>query len=147
LSFPILNAVICAEDVPFMATDARARWGGASPGTTIVDALARRGASWPRGVVDEDFKEPLVAATPALLLSGELDPVTPPDYAERVAEGLTNSVHLVGEEQGHGLVVVGCMPRVLRDFLAAPNPEALDAECLERERPMPFFITLLGPAP
>jgi hypothetical protein len=36
---------------------------------------------------------------------------------------------------------------VLRDFLAAPDPARLNAQCLEREVPMPFFISLLGPAP
>lgn len=147
LSFPMSNSVVCAEDEPFMPSDASERLGDTYLGTRIVDALRLLCARWPRGVVDADFREPLVAATPTLLLSGELDPVTPPAYAERAAEHLSQSVHLVGRGQGHGLVVIGCMPRVLRNFLAAPDPEALDAGCLDNEVPMPFFISLLGPAP
>ena len=37
--------------------------------------------------------------------------------------------------------------RVLARFLEAPDPKALDASCLEKARPMPFFVTLNGPAP
>jgi hypothetical protein len=83
-----------------------------------------------------------------LLLSGETDPVTPPEYAERaIADGLGNSVHLIGRAQGHGLAPVGCVPRLMRRFLQAPDPKALDAECLALEPATPFFVTLMGPTP
>jgi hypothetical protein len=83
-----------------------------------------------------------------LLLSGEYDPITPPGYAERVrTEGLRNSVHVIGNSQGHGLIGVGCVPRLLRSFLNQPAPAELDASCLEREPPTPFFVSLLGPSP
>jgi hypothetical protein len=64
-----------------------------------------------------------------------------------MAEGLGNSVHVLGRAQGHGLVGVGCVPRILRAFLEAPQPSTLDATCLEDEPPTPFFLSLLGPAP
>jgi hypothetical protein len=38
------------------------------------------------------------------------------------------------------------VPRLLRAFLERPG-EPLDAECLAAEPPMPFFLSLLGPAP
>ena len=64
------------------------------------------------------------------------------------ADGLRNSVHLIGRGQGHGLVGVGCVPRLMRSFLdAARSRRELDASCLEREPPTPFFLSLLGPAP
>ena len=62
-------------------------------------------------------------------------------------EGLRNSVHLIGRGQGHGLVGVGCVPRLLRSFLEQPAPAELDAGCMMREPPTPFFLSLLGPAP
>ena len=61
--------------------------------------------------------------TAVLLLSGDNDPVTPPAYAERVlAGGLANAKHVVGRHQGHGLVAVGCVPRLLRAFLEKLRP-------------------------
>jgi pimeloyl-ACP methyl ester carboxylesterase len=98
--------------------------------------------------MDSDFKTPVVSDIPVLLLSGEYDPITPPAYAERVmAEGLSNGLHVVGRGQGHGLVGIGCVPRLLRAFLEEPAPGELDASCLALEPPTPFFLSLLGPGP
>jgi pimeloyl-ACP methyl ester carboxylesterase len=148
LSFPMSSSVTCAEDVPYVAEAATGGLDSTYLGTAIVDALRQICARWPVGPVDPEFKSAVVSDAPVLLLSGEYDPITPPAYAERVrAEGLTNSVHVVGRGQGHGLVGIGCVPRVLRSFLEEPTPSSLDASCLTREPPTPFFLTLLGPAP
>ena len=147
LSFPMSNSVTCTEDVPY-ADGATGDLAATYLGTAIMDALKQICARWPVGSIDASFKTPVVSDTPVLLLSGEYDPITPPAYAERVkAEGLGNSAHLVGRGQGHGLVGVGCVPRILRSFLEDPAPAMLDAGCLELEPPTPFFLTLLGPAP
>jgi pimeloyl-ACP methyl ester carboxylesterase len=147
LSFPMSNSVTCTEDVPY--TDAAlGDLASTYLGTAIMDALKQICARWPVGSIDPGFKTPVVSDTPVLLLSGEYDPITPPAYAERVkTEGLGNSVHLVGRGQGHGLVGVGCVPRLLRAFLEDAAPASLDASCLMLEPPTPFFLTLLGPAP
>jgi pimeloyl-ACP methyl ester carboxylesterase len=147
LSFPMSNSVTCTEDVPY-ADAAIGDLASTYLGTAIMDALKQICARWPLGSIDAGFKTAVVSDKPVLLLSGEYDPITPPGYAERVkAEGLGNSVHLVGRGQGHGLVGVGCTPRLLRSFLETTAPSELDASCLALEPPTPFFLTLLGPAP
>jgi pimeloyl-ACP methyl ester carboxylesterase len=148
LSFPMSNSVACTEDVPYYATAATGDLDRTYLGTGVVDALKQICARWPIGSIDEGFKIYVASDAPVLLLSGEFDPITPPLYAERVKQGgLANSVHLVGRGQGHGLVGVGCVPRLLRSFLEDPTPAKLDASCLDLEPPTPFFLTLLGPAP
>jgi pimeloyl-ACP methyl ester carboxylesterase len=148
LSFPMSNSVVCTEDVPFLAAGAVERLEHAYLGTAIVDALRTICARWPAGAIDADFKTPVHASQPALLLSGDNDPVTPPEYGTEVIDGgLQNAAHLVGRDQGHGLVTVGCVPRLLRSFLEKPVPKALDASCLAAEPPPPFFLSLWGPAP
>jgi pimeloyl-ACP methyl ester carboxylesterase len=148
LSFPMSNAVTCTEDVQFIAPDATAGLETTYLGTAMVEGLTAMCAAWPRGVIDEGFNTAVVSDTPVLLLSGEYDPITPPAYAEQVKNaGLRNSVHVIGRQQGHGLVGVGCVPRILRAFIATPEPAELDASCLAAEPPTPFFLTLLGPAP
>ena len=147
LSFPMSNSVTCTEDVPYADT-ATSDLAATYLGTAIMDALKQICARWPVGTMDAHFKTAVVSDKPVLLLSGEYDPITPPAYAERVrAEGLMNSAHLIGRGQGHGLVGVGCVPRILRSFLEDPTPANLDTACLELEPPTPFFLTLLGPAP
>jgi pimeloyl-ACP methyl ester carboxylesterase len=148
LSFPMSNSVTCTEDVPFFDADAGDGLDDTYLGTAIVDALRLICGRWPVGERDADFKQPVVSDAPVLLLSGDNDPITPPAYAERViAGGLTNSKHVIGHNQGHGLVGVGCVPRVLRAFLERPTPSELDASCLDDEPATPFFLSLLGPAP
>ena len=148
LSFPMSNSVTCTEDLPFVTAEASDNLGATYLGTAIVEGLRLICSRWPVGVMDDAFKTPVASDKPVLLLSGEFDPITPPAYAERVvADGLSNSAHVIGRGQGHGLAGVGCVPRILRAFLESPAPGELDASCLEAEPPAPFFLTLLGPAP
>jgi pimeloyl-ACP methyl ester carboxylesterase len=148
LSFPMSNSVTCTEDVPYVDAAATGGLDSTYLGTAIMDALKMICARWPVGSIDDDFKTPVASAAPVLLLSGEFDPITPPGYAERaVTGGLANSLHVVGRGQGHGLVGIGCVPRLLRSFLEEPRPAELDASCVALEPPLPFFLTLLGPAP
>jgi pimeloyl-ACP methyl ester carboxylesterase len=146
LSFPMSNSVICTEDAPFAAAGSREGLDKTYLGTTIVDALAEICAQWPAGAIDADLKMPLVADRPVLLMSGSNDPITPPEYAARAAAKLAHATQLVGMDQGHGQIGVGCVPRLLRTFLEHPE-QRLDAACLKLEPPTPFFLSLLGPGP
>jgi len=146
LSFPMSNSVICTEDAPFAAAGSREGLEATYLGTTIVDALAEICAQWPAGAIDADLKMPLVSDRPVLLLSGSNDPITPPEYAARAAAKLAHATQLVGADQGHGQIAVGCVPRLLRAFLEHPD-QPVDAACLKIEPPTPFFLSLLGPGP
>jgi len=143
------NTVICSEDVPRFsgAHIDRQRLALTYQGTDQLDALEQICALWPRGPVDADLHDALASDIPTLLLSGEADPVTPPEDAERAARGLTHHRSLVLPGEGHGQAATGCMPRLMADFLDDPVPSALDATCLERHRPAPFFVALTGPSP
>jgi len=146
LSFAMSNSVMCTEDVPFAPAGARDGLAETYLGTRIVDAQSAICARWPKGAIDADFKTPVVSDRPVLLLSGSNDPITPPEYAARVAATLAHATQLVGRDQGHGLVGVGCVPRLLRTFLESPD-KPLDSACLAAEVPTPFFLSLLGPGP
>src|SRR3984957_4966315 len=142
------NSVVCSEDVPFFAADAdRTAIAQTYQGADQLDAFAEICKLWPRGPVDADLHSPLVSAAPTLLLSGEADPVTPPADAERAAAGLARHLHLILSGEGHGQVATGCIPRLMAEFLDAATPEKLDAGCLKRHRPAPFFVSMTGPAP
>jgi pimeloyl-ACP methyl ester carboxylesterase len=148
LSSGMQNSVICSEDAPFFAAAIdRAAISRTYQGTDQLDGLVEICKLWPRGPVDSDLHSPLKSAIPTLLLSGEADPVTPPADAERAALGLLHHRHLVLSGEGHGQAATGCVPRLMAEFLDSAEPEKLDARCLERHRPTPFFIGMTGPAP
>lgn len=151
LGFAMHNSVVCTEDAPWFPDDASSGT-AAYLGTTVVDGLRAICEIWPAGVIDPDFKDPVASDRPVLVLSGEHDPVTPPGYGQQVIDaGLGNSQHIVGRSQGHGLVSVGCVPRLIESFIESADsqdgPFPLDTECLEREPPMPFFLSFQGPSP
>ncbi len=100
-------------------------------GDSAVRVLKAACAVWPKGERPPDFREPLTGPVPVLLLSGELDPVTPPRYAEAVRTRLPNGRHLVARGQGHQVVTVGCMPRLFAHFVDTADAMNLDARCLD----------------
>ncbi|GAB3511265.1 alpha/beta hydrolase [Pseudoxanthomonas daejeonensis] len=134
-------SVICAEDAD------RYQEGGAE-GTLLGSDVARMFfaacPAWPHGSRPEDFTAPLASDVPVLLLSGEFDPVTPPHYAERVLQTLPNGRHLVLRGQAHGTLGLGCMPRLLGQFLESTDAKALDASCLDSMTYVPPFTSFNG---
>jgi hypothetical protein len=76
-----------------------------------------------------------------LIMSGGLDPVTPPRHGERVARALgANALHVVVPHAGHGVMSISCMRDVLYRFIDAEEDDealAVDASCA-RNVPRPL---------
>jgi pimeloyl-ACP methyl ester carboxylesterase len=142
-------AVVCTEDAPFFSDspEQEKQLHDTYLGSSTMDSISKSCRLWPRGVMDPDFKQPVVSAKPVLLLSGEDDPITPPSNAERAAKTLGQSLSLVTPGQGHGNVFRGCVPRIASDFLDAGSVKGLDTSCVKDMKPFPFFITFSGPKP
>jgi pimeloyl-ACP methyl ester carboxylesterase len=139
-------SVACAEDVPYFPPDLRAV---AAPllGDLDIAEMVHPCAVWPRGPTLEGFREPLRSDVPALLLSGEADPVTPPGNGEAVARAMPNARHLVVPGQGHGIIHRGCVPKLVAEFVKKADAKGIDAGCLEEISPLPFFLDFVGPEP
>lgn len=150
LALGMHNAVMCSEDAPFYdreAIDVDALE-ASYIGIVQLDAITAMCSVWPAGPVDEDFHAPLATDIPVLLLSGEADPITPPDYAELAMVDLAEAQHLTMKKQGHGQAAVGCTPRLIGLFVDSPGRLPDDeVSCLERSFVMPFFLDFTGPAP
>lgn len=149
LSMGMHNAVMCTEDAPFFDKASIDYDGLAASymGAVQLDALEAICSVWPKGPLDPEFKVPLATSLPVLLLSGDADPITPPRYAEMAAVDLENTLHLIGEHQGHGQIAIGCTPRIIARFIETADPAALETECLQRSFVMPFFLDFSGPMP
>ncbi len=149
LAIGMHNAVMCTEDMPFLDADSidYDAIEASYMGSFQLEALEAMCEIWPAGPIDDDFKEPLDTAIPFLLLSGDADPITPPRYAEMAAVDLRLAAHLIGKQQGHGQINVGCTSRLAAEFVDSANPLSIEADCLERSFVMPFFLDFSGPAP
>jgi len=138
-------SVMCAEDFPWYPDK------GVSGDTLMGDMMIRAAGTqcgiWPRGPVPDGFHDPVTVDVPVLLLSGELDPVTPPEYGDQVAAHLPRAMHLVAPGQGHIVTTRGCMGDIVSDFIAAGEFTALDTSCMAQMSHTPYFLKLTGPAP
>lgn len=149
LAFGMHNSVVCTEDAPRFASAAidREKLATTFMGTAQLDGLVSLCSEWPRGPIDADFHDPLRAAVPTLLLSGGADPVTPASGAQLVAKSLPRSLSITVPDMGHGQIGTPCIDRLMAAFVRAGDLTGLDAGCVTRLAPMPFFTTLTGPPP
>lgn len=96
-------AVLCPEDVNVL-TDAQVAEAtrGTRIGTYIVDEYRTGCGLLPKARVAADFRTPVTARVPVLLVSGKYDPVTPPEFGDRIAKSLPVARHIVVQNSGHG---------------------------------------------
>lgn len=129
-------AVLCAEDMAGQSPLDSPRWGG------IARLFMEACQGFPAGKVEPEFFEPTTSAIPTLLLSGSLDPVTPPSEAERAARTLAHHRHIVVEGWGHIASPHPCVRRVVTRFFETPDPKASPLACeAELKLPAPHFYT------
>jgi pimeloyl-ACP methyl ester carboxylesterase len=135
-------SVTCAEDVPFINQEEAAKLNADNPfGNYRVFQQTRACGLWPHGKIPADYRDPVSSNAPALIFSGNMDPVTPPKYGEEVAKHLRNSRHIIIAEAGHGIDGLndpGCVDRIAIEFLDKGDAKNLDVSCIERMAPPPF---------
>ena len=141
-------SVVCAEDVPFVTpAQITTETSGTFLGGEFVAQTIAACNVWPRGSVDADYRKPVHSNVPTLILSGELDPVTPPSYGEEAKRDLPNAEHRIVAGYGHGTTRPGCVGGLIADFLKAGSARGLDPECLHAKKRPPFAVTFAGNAP
>jgi len=143
------EAVECFEQEPLSSpaaiADAKERFPELSrihdPSTTpVCDAWQ------PHRADPEILRQPVVSDVPALVASGELDPITPPRYGRLVAEHLSNSQVIEAPGLAHGaLFPTECTRALALSFLQDPH-STLDTGCLD-ELPPTSFVTGLRVTP
>ena len=146
MSRPLQLSVVCSEDVPLFQDPPP---GAASTflGNGAREAFRSLCAEWPRGPIDPAFHQATPMEVPALLLSGQADPVTPPRWADQAAMTLPASRRITVPGQGHGVFARGCIPRIVAEFVKRGTADGLDVSCVDRLRPAPIFLDLQGGAP
>ncbi|MDB6162757.1 MAG: exported protease [Xanthomonadaceae bacterium] len=135
-------SVICSEDA--YGLKANAADAATLLGSQFADYIATQCKVWPRGAMPADFHAPLRSRVPALVMSGEFDPVTPPRYGDEVVRTLPNGRHLIVRGQGHNVIGSGCMPKLFAQFIDSANARTLDARCLDALPYTPPFTTFNG---
>jgi len=146
MNFALHYAVICAEDAARVKPDEVASLGARLRAPSLAQRNLTACEGWPRPPLPEDFASSVVSDKPVLLLSGGLDPVTPPANAEIVARTLSNHRHVVAAGYGHIVSPHACAPRLIESFIDEAGFATLPQSCLDyfvaSKRP-PLFATIL----
>jgi len=144
----MMLSVVCAEDLPRVGDEeAEAAAAGTFVGPVVYRNMRRACDLWPHAAPPADAAAPFLSQVPALVLSGALDPATPPRWGALAAAALPNSRHLIAPGVGHGVTPRGCAPRLVAEFLEAGSGAGLDGSCLEKLSRPAFFTSFAGPQP
>ncbi|MCG7533432.1 alpha/beta hydrolase [Pseudoalteromonas sp. OOF1S-7] len=146
LAMGMHSAIVCAEDWPLLTGRTRARFSDSYFGRMMIESLDASCPIWQVEAVGKAFYQPLSTSIPTLLLSGGLDPATPPGWAELAMVNMTNARHLVAEQATHGVAAQSCADKLVAEFINHTEPKELDAGCLEKTAVRRYFMNLNGPA-
>ncbi len=112
-----------------------ARWHDAEYSSRAQEAAC---AIWQPARATPEQLAPTTSDIPTLLLSGEFDPITPPESAIHAARMLSRATLAVARGAGHGTIrVSACTEIAAAAFLE--NPDApVDVACFEEAEPVRF---------
>lgn len=130
-------SVTCSEEVPFIDPG---MVGKETEETLLRDFRVREQKRacelWPRGSVPAEDRELVRTEVPVLLISGERDPVTPPDFGERVASRMPNALHVVMPRGAHS--TGPCGESLTAAFIERGSARGLDLSCVKAPPPAAF---------
>lgn len=139
-------SITCAEDLPWIRPGDGERL---AENTFLGDYRLRQQREacqlWPRATIPNDYSQSTHSSAPVLILTGELDPVTPPANAEAVARYLPNSLHVVVPHGGHGfngLEKLECVQKLMVDLVEQGTTKSLDTNCVKEVRRKGFTLAL-----
>ena len=139
-------SVTCAEDLPPIKPGEGERNG---VNTFLGDYRLRQQRAactlWPQAKIPGDYAEPTRSDVPALIITGQWDPVTPPIYGDTAAKYLSHSVHIIVPHGGHGfngLNGVDCVNNLIVSFVERGTTTGLDTSCVSSIGRKGFLLKL-----
>lgn len=139
-------ASLCAEELPRIdKADVERASAGTFVGSGFYEIWADGCEGWPIKPLPQGYGAPVTTNVPVLMLSGALDPVTPPGSAEPVKAHLPRAWHIVAPYAGHNVTSVPCAGRVIAEFIRKADGSGLDSSCITKRKRPPFMVSPLGP--
>ena len=134
------NSVACAEDIHRIDDDLLADIKQSYTANAMYQALLESCSIWPTEKVNDSFFAAIESDIPTLLLSGELDPATPPDWGTLAMEKMTNAKHFVASYATHGVATQSCGNDLVAELIDQGSLNDLDDDCLSKDYPRGFYL-------
>jgi pimeloyl-ACP methyl ester carboxylesterase len=133
-------SVTCSQDFAVIdPAEVPARTAGSFLRDDRVRRQAAACALWPQSRIDPAEREPIHSDVPVLLVSGELDPVTPPEFGRRASRFLTQSLRVVEPHASHE-ESPPCVMRISDELIRRGTIQGLDTSCVSQLQPVPFLL-------
>lgn len=128
--FGMQLSVVCAEDIAGITDEhAREMTSGTFLGLSQINRFRSLCEEWPVARLTETFWDPVHSETPVLVISGDLDPATPPNIAAEVVRYLPSAYHLILPQSTH-IINHPCVNSIVAQFLVDGSADDLDTECI-----------------
>jgi hypothetical protein len=143
LSFGLHYSVMCADAFPF-TTAARVDMLAAGVPAEVRAPFTFRSyldlcPVWKVPASPPATVQPVQSPLAALVLSGQIDPVTPPAWGKRAADSLSASFRFELRGEGHGEFITRCGNALLSRVLDAPDT-APTSPCLAAEQDVQIAV-------
>lgn len=137
----MFNSIFCSEEADFTAEEAQAADVDVRPELQVFRSAREILATckiWDVPALGPEAHTAAASDIPALVLNGEFDPLTPPEFGQRVAAGLSKATQVLFKAQGHGQAPANaCASGLIANFLNAPAVP-LDTSCAQGSAPLEF---------
>lgn len=143
INYGMHYSVVCSEDYP-LYKDKNAAESNVFLRSHSVQKYTEICSQWPRAQLPADYGDPIVSDAPVLLLSGAMDPVTPPRWAELVKKGLPNAAHVVAPGGHHIVSQDGCIAQLIAAFIVRGSAKGLDSQCANNIQPLAIHLSPLA---
>jgi pimeloyl-ACP methyl ester carboxylesterase len=135
----LLLSFTCAEDVSrIRPAEVATETAGSFIGAQRVRNQMAACSVWPKGDVPQDYYRPLRSQVPAILVSGNLDPVTPPSWGEIALRYFPNGIHIV--LPGTHTPTNDCVNDLGRRLFLTGAVRGLDGNCAAATTLPPFVL-------
>lgn len=147
VSLSMQVAVQCNEDATFArprdfvaARDVNRRTADLAIDPRFHEAILEVCAAWGLGNPSPAENQQVRSEVPALLIGGELDPITPPQNAWDTGAALARSQVVIYPRGGHSASLASpCLGSLVVSFFNAPDAP-VNRACLAQEPPAPFLV-------
>jgi pimeloyl-ACP methyl ester carboxylesterase len=140
--------IVCSEDLAQSLRDDPANLTAGFVRDSYFRSFAQLCAEWPTAPLPATMLAPIESNVPALAISGEADPVTPPSLGEATLAQFATRVHAIVPGGFHTNSSSPCVASIMASFLADPHAGGRDHACLASTAlPPRFFIAAATEGP
>ncbi|RLV59107.1 alpha/beta fold hydrolase [Parashewanella curva] len=133
-------SVVCGEDLPRLTPELKAKADASYFGRSLLQVIEQTCPVWNMPAVKASFSHAIDSAIPTLLLSGELDPATPPSWGHLAEEKLTHAKHFIAPYATHGVALQSCGNKLVAQLVNEGNVDKLDDKCLKKDLRRSFYL-------